>query len=568
MRMFAVLACPLLLGAAAPRAPSLSYELRPELTDGAITSLRVTARFTGDPSGTTTFDWTPNWAGEKHLGQWARDLTVVGASAVEPAPHGGRVIHAAPNASLTVSYRIVSAFEGDPNVDNSRQAMPVVRPTWFYAVGEALFAVPVDRLDDPVTFRWTGPAGIGFASDLEHAAASPAARGKSVGDVLESVVIGGRELRIVSGRAEGAPLRVATVGTFAFQPDALARLAQGVVSAERGFWRSNDRQPFLVTGTPVAAIPGHRGLSGTGRRDAFALWIDGAAGLDDLRWLLAHEYFHTWNARRLGRMGLDGPEAESYWLSEGFTDFYARRLMLRAGLTTPEAFAAKWNEALAAYGSSHLRTASNAEAAKLYWDNHEAQRLPYQRGAMLAALWDWRMRSIGRGRLDDVLRDQRTAVGRSPSVPALVAAFRAAAGRHGLDVQPDVARYLERGEPLILPPDAFGRCAAVETIVRPLFERGYDVQATVKAGNVVTGLDAGSPAYAAGLRDGMKILRRTAGVNGDSLVDFELVVQDRSGERTIRFRPAGAGTETIQRIALDPARFSADPVACAKELAG
>ena len=52
----------------------------------------------------------------------------------------------------------------------------------------------------------------------------------------------------------------------------------------------------------------------------------------------AHEYFHAWNVKRIRPIAL-GPfdyEHENYthmlWVAEGFTDYYASQLMLRAGL--------------------------------------------------------------------------------------------------------------------------------------------------------------------------------------------------------------------------------------------
>lgn len=559
---------PLLLLGTAPAPPAtIDYALAPELRGDAIVALRVTVRFAGDASGTTRFDWADGWAGETRLGQWARDIVVTGAASVEPAPHGGRIIHAPSGAPLSVGYRIVSAFAADPGADDSAQAKPVVRPGWFYAVGETLFATPEGRDDAPARFAWTGPAAIGFASDLEHDRAHAGRTTKTIGDITESIVIGGRDLRVTRVEAGGAPLRVATIGRYGFDIAAFESLVQKTVAAERGFWRAHDAQPFLVTMTPVAPAPNRLSYSGTGRSDAFALWMDPGVALPDLAWLLAHEYFHSWNPRQLGTMGTGEAEARDRWLSEGFTDFYARRLMLRAGLLTPDQFAASWNDALAAYARSPYRTAGNAIAAAAYWKDRTAEKLPYQRGAMLAAIWDRRLRQARRGGLDAVLRDQRDRVAAAGKLPPLASTFATVAAAHGLAVRRDLARYVEGGAAIVLPRDAFGRCAWVDTITRPVFERGWDTRATGTAG-VVTGLDPRSPAYAAGLRDGMTILRRTAGVPDESRIDYILVVRDGAAERTIAFRPAGRTTETLQQIVLDRTRFAEDPKGCAAALAG
>jgi len=60
--------------------------------------------------------------------------------------------------------------------------------------------------------------------------------------------------------------------------------------------------------------------------------------------LVAHEYHHLWNVKRLRPIAL-GPfdyDNENYttnlWVAEGFTSYYENKLMLRAGLETKEGF--------------------------------------------------------------------------------------------------------------------------------------------------------------------------------------------------------------------------------------
>ncbi|NIJ66934.1 putative metalloprotease with PDZ domain [Sphingomonas leidyi] len=558
----------LALGAAsAAPAPAISYELAPVLQGDAIAALEVTIRLRADKSGVTTLDWADGWAGEDKLGQWARDIHVQGGTSATPAPHGGRIVRSAPGAPLVMRYRIVSAYDADPSVADSEQARPVVRPGWFYSVGEILYARPVGRDDAPARFAWKGPAGIGFASDTEHSTGL-GGRPRSVGDILESIAIGGRDLSVTTIMVKGAPVRVAHVGRFGFDVRAFDRLAGEVVAVERDFWRETGAGPFLITAIPLASMPGRLSYGGTGRSDAFATWIDRDAPLSGLGWLLAHEYFHSWNARQLGRFP-ETAEAEAYWLSEGFTDFYARRLMLRAGLWTPEKFAADWNEMLRAYAASSFRTAGNVEAAAKFWTGgQDAEKIPYQRGSMLAALWDRQLQAKGLGDLDTVLRAQRDRLRGAAELPRLTDAFAAEMDRAGLDIRPDVDRYLARGEPLFLPEDAFGACARLVTADVPVFDRGWDNAATQRAGNVLTGVDPASNAYAAGLRDGMKILRRTAGEPGNSAVDFVVEVQDGATKRSVTFRPAGGKTLRTQQIVLDSARFAAEPETCKAALAG
>lgn len=546
---------------------STRYELSAETDGDRITALDVTIRLQADPSGRTVIDWAEQWAGEEHLGQWARDISVEGARRTAVAPHGGRIVDSAPGAPLVMRYRIVSAHQAAPAVSNSRQPDPIVRPDWFYAVGFSLYAQPAGREDLPATFTWRGPHGIGFASDAQHLQGLMH-RPRTGKDIRESVAIGGRGLRVSTMRVGGEPLRVASIGRFGFDMAAFARLAGKVIASERAFWGDDQAGPFLITAIPLASEPKQTGFSGTGLGDAFATWIGQDTPLPDLAWFLAHEYFHSWNPRQLGHTE-DATEARTYWISEGFTDFFARRLMLRAGLLSPERFVEEWNDVLAHYARSPYRTSPNAVVADRFWKDERARMMPYQRGALLAAVWDRRLRqrSGGRTSLDDVLQDQRRRAQADPAL-ALQDALIAAAAHAGLDLRPEISRYVDHAVPVLLPEDAFGECARVVSVDTPVFDRGWDTEATTRQGDVVTGLDPTSMAYAAGLRNGMKLRSQSGGNPADPQVEITLVAQDASGQHRLRFRPLGRETVRLQRIALNAARFSARPEACRQALAG
>ncbi|HEY8005128.1 MAG TPA: hypothetical protein VIE16_12910, partial [Phenylobacterium sp.] len=260
---------------AAAADPPVDYRLSPVLEHGVLVALKVEIRFREGPTGRTRLAWERDWAGDSELFSHARDMRIEGGDAAPDGP-GVWIVKAPPGTPITAAYRIVSAYDHDPTDDDSRQSKPVIRPTWFYSVGEALFARPDDQQKAPATFEWTGaPRGFGFASDLQHLAGTgrAALRPGTVEDVLESIAIGGRDLKLAERREGKATLRVASLGRYGFEADAFADLAFKVLKAERGFW-GEDAQPFLVTMTPTVGGPGRISYGGTGRADAFALWVD------------------------------------------------------------------------------------------------------------------------------------------------------------------------------------------------------------------------------------------------------------------------------------------------------
>jgi len=549
-------ACLSLLAVPAAAAPApadpVAYRLSPEFdTAGALTALKVEIRFREGPSGKTRLAWADDWAGDNQLWSHARDMKIEGGEATADGP-GGWTIRAAPGTPIVATYRVVSAYDHDPTDDDSKQSKPVVRPTWFYAVGEALFAIPRDQEKAPATFIWDGaPKDFGFASDLEHLArpGRKAARPGTVEDITESIVIGGRDLRTFEQRSGSARVRVAMLGRYNNFDDAtFAQQVFRILKAERDFWKDRT-QPFLVTMTPTVGAPGRISLGGTGRSDAFALWVDPTSKLADLRWLLAHEYFHTWNPAQLGNLGDGSVEAAGYWFSEGFTDYYSWTLMLRSHQFAPEAFAGQWNSMLRAYAASPVREAPNSLIVSDFWKSQAVEKLPYQRGAILAATLDRQARARGSS-LDAVLREMRRLAaqpGETRHADALfVVAYRSVIG---VDVADLVARHIIAGEPLALAPDVFGPCFQVKTVEIAPFERGWDRAATTKADGIVTGLRDDTPAYAAGLRNGMKIVEFLAGDSDNSAVAVVLKVKPvDEPERLVRFFPVGKTRIPTQQV--------------------
>ncbi|MDC0668675.1 M61 family metallopeptidase [Nannocystis radixulma] len=535
---------------------------------GALVALRVELRLRGDVSGTTRLKLPEEWGGARELWTFIKDLEIDGATDVREDGPMRRIVQHAANAPLVVRYRVVSGFDHDPASDDGQPFKPIIRPDWFDLFGETLFIFPEGREDDPATFRWhDAPAGFLFASDLEHLAG---ARPGVVGDVLESVVIGGRGLHTRSDAS--GQIRVAILGSFTFSHDAFFDLALAVIAAEREFWDVTDG-PFLIALAPQKKVEGSLSLGGTGRTDAFTLSMSEDAPFARLRHLLGHEYFHTWNARQLGGQAEGPEEAAGKWFSEGFTEFYTWRLLLRAGLYSLEDFVAAWNESLVEYWTSPARDLPNAKIVADYWNDPALNHLPYRRGSLLAVLWDQQLRraTAGARDLDDVLKAMRAKVQAAAEKLAPDAArvfppvYRELGGP---DLTADLARFVDQGAAISLPADAFGECVRVVTTARKNFERGWDVQATEAAGRVITGLRKGSPAWRAGLRDGMKIVRREAGEPGDSTVPYVLRVLAGKREKLITFKPEGDQELSVQQLELAPDLAPERRAACARELSG
>jgi len=547
----------LLLGAAAPGASEVDYTVSPVIDGQGVTALDVAMRMRADASGVTRFQLPDRSAGASELWRYLKDIRVEGAQSIAEDGPAVRIVRSAPSAPLTLRYRLVSAFDREPDGNHYDTYKPTVRPRWFWAYGEALFIRPDG--DRSARFTWNGPPDLPFASDLQHAAG----QAMSMHDLFESVLVGGADLHLYSRAADG-PLRIAVVGAFPFPDAEFADTATRIIAAERAFWRGREG-PFLVVLARLEAVAGHRSTRGEGRGDAFAIMTTPDARPELLKAILAHEYFHTWNPRRLGGMEDGDEQRAAYWFTEGFTDYYAWRMLLQAGEFDPPAFAETWNDMLLAYANSPVRDAPVSRIVQDFWKDRTAEKLPYQRGAIMAARWDreLRDRSGGRVGLDAVMRAMEArakALGpRSPKAPEL---FVETAKTFGLDVGRDVQTVMVDGAPALLPADAFGSCLPVTTVTIPAFDIGFDLNATYK-NNIVAGVRPDSAAFAAGLRDGMTYVNRESGRVGDARQPMVLRVKSDGAERLISYSPAGKGSVTLQQLVAPKTLSPAELKACA-----
>lgn len=145
---------------------------------------------------------------------------------------------------------------------------------------------------------------------------------------------------------------------------------------------------------------------------------------ENLYSLLAHEYFHLYNVKRIRPIAL-GPfdyTKENYtnmlWVSEGFTDYYEYLIMRRAGLMSAERVLENYEEHIRNYENTpgHLYQ-SVIQASRGIWAQRgiPQQRTPeemaktisvYDKGCALGMLLDLKIRheTHNRQSLDDVMR--------------------------------------------------------------------------------------------------------------------------------------------------------------------
>ncbi len=272
-----------------------------------------------------------------------------------------------------------------------------------------------------------------------------------------------------------------------------------------------------------------RGGGGLEHLNSTALQINRFGFKPDARYkgflgLIAHEYFHAWNVKRI-RPDVLGPfdyENENYtrllWVAEGGTEYFSNLLLVRAGLISDKEFLRQRASGIQALQNRPGRLETSLESAsfdawiKFYRPDENAinnQISYYDKGEIVHMMLDMAIRASSGGAksLDDVMRylwAEFFKKGRNFSSADYQKASEMMAGK---SLEDFFAKYV-RGTAEIdynAFTNAFGLNLNVKT---PNSARAYIGADTVEADgrlNIRT-LAAGTPAYEQGLNTGDQIV--------------------------------------------------------------
>jgi predicted metalloprotease with PDZ domain len=233
----------------------------------------------------------------------------------------------------------------------------------------------------------------------------------------------------VEFRACGVPHRIVVTGAAeSFDADRLVADTQKICEALIRFWHDRRKPPFknylfllntvddgyggLEHRNSTALIAGRRDLPRVGETRT-------NEGYVTLLGLISHEYFHTWNVKRLrpAEFAYYDYTGENYtqllWFFEGFTSYYDDLLLRRAGLiddaTYLKLLTKTCNQVLQTPGREvqSVAQASFDAWVKYYRQDENTANATvsyYTKGALVALCFDLTLRQEGHSNLDEVMR--------------------------------------------------------------------------------------------------------------------------------------------------------------------
>ncbi len=177
--------------------------------------------------------------------------------------------------------------------------------------------------------------------------------------------------------------------------------------------------------------PNGRGGGGLEHLGSTEIGINGEVS-DTTRSVIAHEYFHLWNVKRirpfvLGPFDYTQPvRTNNLWWSEGVTSYYGDLLSCRGGINSETEYLKHLGDTIGQLQSNPARLQVTAdESSYKVWDGGGSQgfgRLSYYtKGELIGLCLDLKLRQVtgGKKSLDDVIRSlyMQCGKGRGPGFP-------------------------------------------------------------------------------------------------------------------------------------------------------
>ena len=344
------------------------------------------------------------------------------------------------------------------------------------------------------------------------------------------------------GRADG--FSAAWLGSPPFDAQEVMAWSDKAFEALKSFFRDTSESSYRFF---MRVGPADQGGGGTALYNSFMLYVPEEPELArNPRNTIFHEMTHKWVG------GIEGSAEKTFWFSEGLTVHYTRSVMYRAGLCTAQEFLEDVNGTVISFLTNPLRNMPNEEISKKFWQDRNAQRLPYQRGSLYFAYVDGKLRAASEGKrtLDDVILSlfERRTNGVKLTKDLWLAELEKVIGPSASE---DFESIVIRGEDFIPTSDAFGPDFERVPADLRVFELGFDERKSLYAKEKrIIGLVKGSAAERAGLQNGDLILNN---VNPRELRDNEnltLKLEVQRGDQTLKieYLPRGESVDGYKWI--------------------
>lgn len=431
-------------------AADIEYTLR-QATCDSRPCLHVELTFANDRQTSTRLRLPSDYAGSTGAALAVRELRASGKRPIElkRADNGQVQLDAEVNERVVVNYSLLSGVDESSGSKLSGVYLPLIEQKRTRLLGYTALLIPMlpqragrtvsltflDDHGEPVFVRSNlGPAGTRI--DIPWSANTMGASVMFAGDY----VVHTHELGSDAG-ASGAALVVSGDEPACRDFSVMARSIASVKQAIDTYWGAASGTQLVYFGEIAG---GGRSMKGSAFGNVFLTFATAGQAGSDLSYLWMHELNHAWLPQRMLRPG-GRRETQLFWFTEGFTEYVTHWMLQESGIRGDGSLL----EALLEARRRLDEIASPEPYAALDQRFHRdmaAYKQVYDRGLLLAALWDTEIQrtSGGKRSLKDALRGLTADAGERDSLDVkAIEKVMVAAGV--ADAAGDIDRYVYQG---------------------------------------------------------------------------------------------------------------------------
>lgn len=368
---------------------NIHYSVTPIFEDK---KLNVSFFYEANDKGELVLVFENQSMGESNLMNCMRDLKVT------PKPKNIEIIkdsslvkiYGKPNKKYNISYNVVKDYSGPPI--NRYRYRPIVDSTYFHVLGTKLFMYPLHLFSNqeskiPISIDWN----FNNENAIFHSSFGLDKKQQlllSQDELHNSFFVGG-DFRRYKFSYKEKPIYFVTRGNWkSIQDQEVLKILKNTIKNQHDFWKDTIQTEFSVSLIPTYEKNTYS-IGGSALTDSFISFGSNNIGttIRRMTWLYNHELMHKWIARTI-KIEKD---VVHYWFSEGFTDYYAYKLMLKNNLLSTEEFINVINnKVLIPHYKDKVANTPNSELTfQKYWSNYATySKLPYRRGLLYAFLLD------------------------------------------------------------------------------------------------------------------------------------------------------------------------------------
>lgn len=279
--------------------------------------------------------------------------------------------------------------------------------------GPSTYMYVVGRKEEPCSVRFSIPAGWRVAIGLDPAGKNTY-RAPNY-DVLADAPAQLGHFNVDEFKVRGVTHQCVTFGEGADHVDRkrLVDVCKRIAECQTAFFSDIPYRRYVFL---FSVRRGADGAGGLEHLSSTSIWMSAGVGPRVIH-VIAHEFFHLWNVKRirpsvLGPFDYTGPAlTRNLWWSEGVTDYYATVLNHRAGLLDRDDFYSTWGRDILRLQQNPARLSVSADDCSLRtWEGGAHSGYGglnyYLKGKLVGLCLDLKIRDVtdGRRSLDDVMR--------------------------------------------------------------------------------------------------------------------------------------------------------------------